>query len=328
MGQAGRPRLRLDAVATVKRMNASVPECSRRVVAIVGRPNVGKSAVFNRLSGRRVAIVHSESGVTRDRLMREVCWDERRFELIDTGGLAVVEKAVPHDRIEAHIRRQVEAALDDASAVIFVVDAIYGPVPLDEEVATLLRPRGDKVVVAVNKADSPARDAEAVEFERFGFPVYPVSALHDRGFSALMSDVLDRLPRVGEPTRVNPLKVAVVGRPNVGKSSYVNRILRSERVIVSDLPGTTRDSVDVPFSVGRGEQARHYLLMDTAGIRRTGKISSAVERFGRFRAEESIQRCDVAVVLLDAGQGPTAQDKKIASLVMQHDKGCVILDNK
>ncbi|MFC1497859.1 ribosome biogenesis GTPase Der [Verrucomicrobiota bacterium] len=300
----------------------------QRNVVIVGRPNVGKSAIFNRLAGRRIAIVHEQSGVTRDRLMREVSWEDERFELIDTGGVCNMDRAVISDAIEAGIRGQVNAALEDAAVAMFVVDITSDIVALDEEVANILRISGCATVVAVNKADSPDKDELASEFEKFGFPVFPVSALHNRGFAPLMDAVVDALPETENVTIANPLKVAVVGRPNVGKSSYVNRLLRDDRVIVSDTPGTTRDSIDVPFTVGKGDQARHYLLIDTAGLRRRGKAEDAVERYSSFRAEQSIENADVTVLLLDAVQGPTAQDKKIAASIIKNEKGCVILVNK
>jgi len=298
------------------------------VVAIVGRPNVGKSAVFNRLAGRRVAIVHAQSGVTRDRLMREVSWHNERFELIDTGGVCNVDDAVSRDEIEAGIRGQVDIALGDAAAALFVVDIDEGIVPMDEEVAGILRSSDCRTFVLANKADHAGRDADAGEFERFGLPVFPVSALHNRGFKPLMKEILQALPQVENVTLTDPLKVAVVGRPNVGKSSYINRLLRNERVIVSDVPGTTRDSIDVPFVVGKGDQARHYLLIDTAGMRRVGKIKDSVERFSLFRSERSIREADVVVLVLDATTGPTAQDKRIASAIVKDGKGCVLLVNK
>ncbi len=309
-------------------MNNRKPESPKRVVAIVGRPNVGKSAVFNRLAARRIAIVHAQSGVTRDRLMREVTWNNQRFELIDTGGVCNIDDAASRDLIEAGIRDQVDVALADAAVALFVVDIEAGVMPMDEEVAGILRSSGRKTFVLANKADTPPRDADAAEFERLGFPVFPISALHNRGFAAPMKEVLAELPPGENPTLAEPLKVAVVGRPNVGKSSYINRLLRNDRVIVSDVPGTTRDSIDIPFVVGRGEQARHYLLIDTAGMRRVGKIDNSVERFSHFRSERSIKDCDVAVLVLDAVQGPTAQDKKIAAKIAELKKGCLILVNK
>ena len=289
---------------------------------------MGKSAIFNRLARRRIAIVHAQSGVTRDRLMREINWGDERFELIDTGGICNVDGKRSVDEIEAGIHAQVDAALQDAAVAVLVVDVETGMVPLDEEVAQLLHAGGRPVVVAVNKADHPGRDDGAVEFEKFGFPVFPVSALHNRGFDSLMSRAVAALPDVENVTLENPLRVAIVGRPNVGKSSYINRLLRSDRVIVSNVPGTTRDSIDVPFTVGTGSQARHYVLADTAGMRRRGKIDNAVEQFGRIRAEKSIKGCDVAVLVLDAVQGPTAQDKKIAAFIMEERRGCVIIVNK
>ena len=301
---------------------------TRRVVAIVGRPNVGKSAIFNRLAGERVAIVHDEHGVTRDRLMREVAWGEERFELIDTGGVHNVDRARLADEIQKGVRSQVDAAIEDATAVIFVVDIEAGLTALDHEVARMLRTWGRRVFVAANKADSPARDAAAQEFDLFGFPVHPVSALHDRGFEALMGAVVPTLPREENRTVAKPLRVAVVGRPNVGKSSFINSLLRSDRVIVSAVPGTTRDSIDVPFVLGQGAQARHYLLTDTAGIREIRKIDSSVERFSVMRAEKSIEGADMVVLVIDAAQGPTAQERKIAAKVLEHAKGCMILANK
>lgn len=299
-----------------------------RTIAIVGRPNVGKSAIFNRLAGKRVAIVHAQSGVTRDRLMREVEWDDERFELIDTGGVCNVDGASERDTIVDGTRQQVDIALEDASVAIFVTDIESGIAPLDLEVAGILRESGCKTFLAANKADSPDRDNEAVEFEELGFPVFPVSALHNRGFGELMDRAVSELPHVENVTKTDPLRVAVVGRPNVGKSSYINRLLRSNRVIVSDVPGTTRDSIDVPFVIGRGETARHYVLSDTAGMRRLGKVDSTVERFSLFRAEQSVRNADVVVLVVDSTQGPTQQDKKIAAMVVKHGRGCVVLVSK
>ncbi|MFA5043488.1 MAG: ribosome biogenesis GTPase Der [Kiritimatiellia bacterium] len=302
-------------------------------VAIVGRPNVGKSSIFNRLAGGRVAIVHAERGVTRDRLMREVCWGARRFELIDTGGLGRLEAPddpaiLPGERLETLVRRQVEIAVQDASAIIFVTDVETGVLPQDMEVADFLRKSGKRVFVAANKADYAGRDAQSAAFESFGFDVFPVSAAHNRGFKALMAAVLPALPEMENLPPRAPLRVTIVGRPNVGKSSFINRLLQSDRVIVSAMPGTTRDSVEIPFTVGRDFQARHYVLTDTAGIRRTGKIRQAVEFFSLDRATRSIAGADVVALVLDATQGPTAQDKTIASLIQEHRKGCLLLITK
>ena len=307
----------------------SSPEPARqRVVAIVGRPNVGKSALFNRLARRRIAIVHEESGVTRDRIACEVNWDEHWFELIDTGGVGLMDKSVSADRIEQGTREQVDIAIQDASVVIFVVDITAGIVPLDEEVSRLLHASGRKVFVAANKADNPAQDSQTAEFEALGFPVFPVSAQHNRGIGDLMDPAVNALPPISAVERVEPLKVAIVGRPNVGKSSYINALLGSERVIVSDVPGTTRDSIEVPFTIGRAEGARHYRLIDTAGMRKVRKVHKSVERFSVFRAEKSIARADVVVLMLDAAEGPSVQDKKIAAKIVEEKRGAVIVVNK
>ena len=300
----------------------------RRVVAIVGRPNVGKSALFNRIAGLRLAIVHEEVGVTRDRITREVVWRDQRFELIDTGGIGFIDKAKTDDSIARGTRAQVDVAIQDAAVVIFVVDITSGVVPLDQEVAKLLRASGKKVFVAANKADHDRLDAGLAEFARLGFPVLSVSALHGRGVDTLMQFVLAELPPAGKHFEKGALRVAIVGRPNVGKSSYINKLLGSERVIVSEVPGTTRDSIEIPFAIGAGNSARHYTLIDTAGMRKVGKVHGSVERFSLFRAEQSIEHADVVVLMLDAEQGPTVQDKKIAAKILEEKKGCVLIVNK
>jgi GTP-binding protein len=299
-----------------------------RVVAIVGRPNVGKSAVFNRIAGKRIAIVHDESGVTRDRLMREVDWDDQRFSLVDTGGMVMLDAEGRKNTIELGIRAQVDVALGDAAVAILVVDVQQGVHALDEEVARVIRKSGVPCVVAVNKCDQPQHETGVEEFARLGFPAFPVAALHNRGMGDLMDVVLPHLPEAANETETKPLRVAIVGRPNAGKSSYINRLLRAERVIVSDVAGTTRDSIDVPFKIGNGDQARHYILVDTAGMRNRHRIDNAVERFSLFRAEESVEDADVVVLVLDPELGPTVQDKHIAALIQKNKKGCVLLMNK
>jgi GTP-binding protein len=306
----------------------SLQKTKSRVVAIVGRPNVGKSAVFNRIAGKRIAIVHDESGVTRDRLMREVEWDDQRFSLVDTGGVVVLDAEGRKNTIEAGIRAQVDAALGDAAVAILVTDVQQGVHPLDEEVAAIVRKSGVPCVVAVNKCDLPQHEEGAEEFARLGFPFFPVAAQHNRGMGDLMETVLPHLPEAANETETKPLRVAIVGRPNAGKSSYINRLLRAERVIVSEMAGTTRDSIDVPFTIGSGAQARHYVLVDTAGMRHKHRIDNAVERFSLFRAEESVEQADVVVLVLDPELGPTVQDKHIASLIQKNKKGCVLLMNK
>ncbi len=300
----------------------------QRVVAIVGRPNVGKSALFNRLAGRRIAIVHEESGVTRDRLACEARWEGARYELMDTGGVGLLDGAATGDEIERGTRRQVDVAIEDAAVVVFVADITAGVVALDQEVARLLHGSGRKVFLAANKADNAGLDPQAAEFESLGFPVFPVSALHNRGVEPLMGAVMAQLPTAQEVAEADALKVVVVGRPNVGKSSYINKLLGSERVIVSEVPGTTRDSIEIPFTLGGGPQARHYRLIDTAGLRKAGRVHDSVERFSLMRTEGSIERADVVVLMLDAAEGPTVQDKKIAALIMENRKGCLLLVNK
>ncbi len=298
------------------------------VVVIAGRTNVGKSALFNRLAGRRMAIVHEEEGVTRDRVAAPAIWEERRFELVDTGGILTFDGKMTADGLDASVRHQTETALEDAAAIIFVMDVESGPVHLDEEVARLLRRSGRPVFVACNKCDTEARDGAAAACERLGFPVFPVSALHNRGIPELMTAVCKTLPTVAAAAPVQPLRVVFAGRPNVGKSSLTNAVIRRDRVIVAPVAGTTRDSIDIPFTVGTGETARHYMLTDTAGIRQAGKIDTAVEKFSLMRAEESIRQSHIAVLLMDAEQGPTQQDKKIAALIREHRRGCVIVINK
>jgi GTP-binding protein len=299
-----------------------------RIVAIVGRPNVGKSAVFNRVVCRRVAIVHDQPGVTRDRIVAEARFEDQRFDLIDTGGLGRLDHKDTEDTIEVGTRDQAQVAIAEAQVIIFVVDITAGITPLDREVARLLHESGRKVFVAANKADHERLDAAAGEFEPLGFPVFPVAALHHRGFQPLLQAVVRELPDEEAPTRTNPLRVAIVGKPNAGKSSLINRILRSERVLVSPVPGTTRDSVEIPFTIGSGPQARHYQLIDTAGLRKLRRIDNAVERWSIMRAQESIEKADICVLVLDAEQGPTVQDKKIADLIVEHRKGCVVAVNK
>ena len=302
-----------------------------RTVAIVGRPNVGKSALFNRIAHRRIAIVHDQSGVTRDRIVREVAWDDQKFRLIDTGGIRLFDGIKEGNVIEMAVRDQAAVALADAACVILVVDAQAGLQPADEEVARLVRKAGRPCVVAANKCDLPSHEHGAHEFAKLAFPVFPISAAHGRGMEPFMAEVLKHLPEETEAERAaeaKPLRVAIVGRPNAGKSSYINRLLRSDRVIVSNVAGTTRDCVDVPFTIGSGPTARHYTLVDTAGMRHVHKIDTSVERFSLFRSEEAVRECDVAVLVMDAEIGPTTQDKYISNMIQREGRACVILVNK
>ena len=299
-----------------------------RIVAIVGRPNVGKSALFNRIVRRRIAIVHDQPGVTRDRISAEARWRDERFELIDTGGLGQLDGEMARDVLSAGTRAQADVAIQDAAVIILATDVTAGLTPLDREVAALLRRSGRPVLLAANKSDNESLDAQAAEFESLGFPVYPVAALHDRGFDSLLTAVVKRLPAAEETSAANPLCVAIVGKPNAGKSSFINRILKNDRVIVSEIPGTTRDSVEIPFTIGAGPQARHYRLIDTAGLRKLRRSEDAVERWSVMRARASIEDADVVVLMLDAEKGPTEQDKKIAGQILDARKGCIVLVNK
>ena len=300
----------------------------RRVVAVVGRPNVGKSAIFNRVARERVAIVNDESGVTRDRLVRPVVWNDQAFELVDTGGVNL-QNENRHGTIEAGVIDQVRAALEEAAAAILVVDVQVGLTPVDEEVARMVRKAGVPCQVAVNKCDLPKHEAHLPDFEKLGMPLFPVSALHDRGFDDLLRAAVATLPDTKEESVANPLRVAIVGRPNAGKSSYINRILRHPRVIVSEIAGTTRDAVEVPFTIGSGPEARRYMLVDTAGMKPHTKMSkTSVDNFSLFRSEQAIEEADVVVLLLDPVMGPTMQDKRIAGKILDAHRACVLMLNK
>jgi GTPase len=304
------------------------------IIAIVGRPNVGKSALFNRIAGKRIAIVHDEPGVTRDRVTAEVEWHGRPFTLVDTGGigLAYGEKAV--DVITEATFQQVELAIEAANAVILVVNIRDGVVPLDRDVSLRLRRSGKPVIVAVNKADNDRDNAGADEFSVLGFEkIFPVSAIHQRGIDAMMDAALAGLPAetdpgggadAGEP----PLKLAVVGRPNVGKSSLINALTQSKRVIVTPIAGTTRDSVDVPFTVETEGVRQHYILIDTAGVRQRRRVDNSVEFFSVKRTEDSIARCDIVIFVLDAEAGILSQDKKVADKITEERRACILVINK
>ncbi|HMP89364.1 MAG TPA: ribosome biogenesis GTPase Der [Kiritimatiellia bacterium] len=301
---------------------------SKRIVAIVGRPNVGKSAMFNRIVRRRISIVHEQAGVTRDRISCEAVWEDQAFELIDTGGLGFIDREGTQDGIEHNLREQALSAIEDASVIIFAVDITAGITPLDREVAGILHASDRTVLIAANKADTEATDRLGDEFLSLGFPVFPVAALHNRGFDHLLEEVLKNLPEENPAETRSALKVAVVGKPNAGKSSFLNRLLKSNRLIVSDVPGTTRDSVEIPFTIGDGPSSRHYVLIDTAGMRQIRREHTAVELFSIMRAKASIEAADVVVLMMDAEVGPTEQDKKIAALINENQKGCVIVVNK
>lgn len=306
------------------------------VVAIVGRPNVGKSALFNRIVGRRIAIVHDQPGVTRDRVAAEAEWRGRPFTLIDTGGIGLLRGEKALDVISHAAFEQVQLAIESAQLIILVVNVQEALVPLDREVADRLRRSGKPVLVAVNKADTGDMAAQADEFSALGFErLFPVSAIHGEGIEPLMNAVAEYLPALQEQDPVaekglasEPLKLAIVGRPNVGKSSIINSLTQSQRVIVSPVPGTTRDAVDVPFEIETEAGRERYLLIDTAGLRKARRIADSIEFFSAKRSEDSIARCDIAVLVLDAEAGISEQDKKIADVIVQNKKACILVINK
>jgi GTP-binding protein len=299
------------------------------VVSLVGRPNTGKSALFNRIAKKRVAIVFDQPGVTRDRVTREVDVLGRKVMLVDTGGIAF-DRRVTNDPLDDETKSQAALAVEDSAVCVIVVDTREGVTPLDAEVIKRVRESGVPCVIAANKCDTGDDDWRAAEFERFGLPVYATSAEHGRGVEALLKDVVARLPPVDdESLAARPLRVSIVGRPNAGKSSYVNRLLNAPRVIVSDIPGTTRDAVEVPFTIGSGPEARRYLLVDTAGMKPHTKMSkTSVDNFSLFRSEAAIQEADVVLLVMDPSIGPTLQDKRIAGKILEANRACVILMNK
>ncbi len=289
-------------------------------VVIVGRPNVGKSSLFNALYGQRVAIVEPTAGVTRDRITRRVERDGRAFELVDTGGIGVEEE------LAEHIELQIRIALEQAAVVLLVVDAREGLQPLDRAIATDLRSAGKPILLVVNKCDGPAQEAAAADFYALGFPeLHPTSAVHRRGIQHLTECVLSLLPEAGpQDAEPPPLKVAFVGRRNVGKSTLVNRLAQSPRVVVSELPGTTRDSVDVRFHV----DGMDFVAIDTAGVRHRKQVKTAIDHYSTARAHGSIRRADVVVHIVDAPTEISRIDRKLARYVLDNWKPYVVAVNK
>lgn len=297
------------------------------VVAIVGRPNVGKSSLFNAMIGKRISIVDPTAGVTRDRISAEVTYSARTFELIDTGGIGLFDQTL----LKGEIEEQISLAIDLADALIFVVDVREGRTLLDENVAALLRKSRKPVVLVANKADTPRLEDLRHGFHSLGFgDPLPVSAVERRGVFSAIDRIYDLLPFAeiddDDPTGEvdQPIKVAVVGRMNSGKSTLVNFLAGEERVIVSDVPGTTRDAVDVPFKIG----GRDYVVIDTAGLRRKRSIQDSVDFYGQARAERSIRRADVVILMLDVTRDIATVDKKIADLVITSYKPCVLTVSK
>jgi GTPase len=294
---------------------------AKAVVAIVGRPNVGKSTLFNRLVGERVAIVEDQPGTTRDRIYATAEWRGREFSLIDTGGL--------HDpsagKLEAAVRGQAETAIADADLVLFVVDAQSGILPVEHDVADLLRRSGKPVLLVANKADSWRGEAQAAEFYELGLgEVVAVSAIQGLGTGDLLDAILERLPPETADEETTDARIAIVGRPNVGKSSFLNALVGSERAVVSEIPGTTRDAVDTLVEL----DGRRIVLVDTAGIRRRGRIDEGIEKYALLRTAQALERADVAVLLTDATEGITAQDVHIAGYALEAAVGLVLAVNK
>ena len=292
------------------------------IVALVGRPNVGKSTLFNRLVGARVAIVADVAGTTRDRVNAETSWADRRFTLTDTGGI----EAEPTPGLRVQVKEQAETAIREADVVVFLVDARDGLTADDLAVAEILRRSQKPVILVANKADNETRRQNTVEFYALGLgEPLPISAYHNIGVSDLMDQVIERLPpALPEGPEKEAMKLAIVGRPNVGKSRLLNTILGEERSIVSDVPGTTRDVIDTEF-VFKGEPV---VLLDTAGIRRAGSVEPGVERASVLRAMQAIERADVALLVLDASELGTAQDAHVVGYVLEAYRGLVLVVNK
>jgi len=290
-------------------------------VALIGRPNVGKSTLFNRIAGGRAAIVDERPGSTRDRHFGRAEWNGRGFWLVDTGGLLPRSD----EAMDAAIRAQVELAVDAADVVVFLVDAREGPMPADAEIVEFLRARGRPVLLVANKADDLAGTTLHLPFYELGIgdPV-PVSAGTGKGIGDLLDLVVDALPPAPPPADETEVSVAVIGRPNVGKSSLVNRLLGEDRLVVSEKPGTTRDAIDTPLTYG----GRSLVFVDTAGLRRRGKIDEAVEFYASLRTERAIERADVCVLVVDAADGLHNQDIKVAARAWEQGSGLVIAVNK
>lgn len=295
---------------------------SKPIVAIVGRPNVGKSTLFNQIGKRRVSIVDDMAGVTRDRIYMDATWLDRDFTLIDTGGIEIKSA----DKILSEIRTQAKIAVDEADVIVFVVDGRSGLTADDEDVAKFLRGANKPIVLAVNKIDTPQLETELYEFYNLGLgePI-GISASNALNLGDLLDAVVKNFPQAATEVRdEDEIRIAVIGRPNVGKSSLVNAMLGEERVIVSDIPGTTRDAIDTHFFV----DGTKFTLIDTAGMRRKSKIDEPVERYSVIRSLRAIDRADVVLMLIEAPVGVTEQDKKIAGYAHDSGKGCVIVVNK
>ncbi len=296
---------------------------SKPIVAIVGRPNVGKSTLFNIFADSRISIVEDTPGVTRDRLYADAEWLDRKFTMVDTGGIEMQNT----DSIAVSIREQAEIAIREADVILFVCDARTGITTDDMEVAKLLRQSRKPVILAVNKADTPKQEAEAYEFYNLGIgEPYLISASNKLNLGDLLDAIVEKFPKEGDDDDENEdvIKVAIIGRPNVGKSSIFNDIIGQTRSIVSDVAGTTRDAIDVPVE----KDGQTYLFIDTAGMRRKGKIDEPIEKYSIIRTLRAVDRSDVVLLVLNAVEGITEQDKKIAGYAHEAGKGIVIVVNK
>ncbi|PAB58845.1 ribosome biogenesis GTPase Der [Anaeromicrobium sediminis] len=295
---------------------------AKPVVAIVGRPNVGKSTFFNRIAGKRISIVEDTPGVTRDRIYADAEWLNHKFTLIDTGGMEPDSK----DIILSQMRNQVYMALDTADVILFIVDGRTGLVAQDEEVANILRRTGKPVILVVNKVDNRDLPDSFYDFYQLGMgEPFAISSTNALGLGDLLDEAVANFPKDKDlDYDDDQIKVAVIGKPNAGKSSIINKILGEERVIVSDIAGTTRDAIDTPFTHGDDE----YVLIDTAGIRRKSKVNENIEKYSVIRALSAIERADVCLTMIDATEGVTEQDKKVAGYAHEEGKGSIIVVNK
>lgn len=294
---------------------------SKPLVAVVGRPNVGKSTFFNKIVGRRVSIVEDTPGVTRDRIYAEAEWSGTHFAMIDTGGIEPDTK----DIILSQMRVQAEIAMDTADVILFMCDGKEGVTASDREVASMLMKTGKKVVLAVNKIDKSQLPDDFYDFWELGLgePI-PISAANMLNLGDLLDRIIEEFPEGAGTEEEDDIKIAMIGKPNVGKSSLINKLLGENRVIVSPIAGTTRDSIDTPFE----HDGEKFLLIDTAGIRRKSKVHEDIEKFSVIRAVAAIERCDVCLLMIDAQEGITEQDKKIAGIAHEAGKGIVVVVNK
>ncbi|MFH1406961.1 MAG: ribosome biogenesis GTPase Der [Candidatus Omnitrophota bacterium] len=294
------------------------------LIAIVGRPNVGKSALFNRIIKRHSAIVEPAWGTTRDRIYAEFSWGGKHFEIVDTGGL-VLDAKVPHAGIKSAVRAQTERAVEEADILLFVCEATSGITAIDSDMAGFLRESGKAIYVIANKADNEKLQSAAVEFFNLGLgKPYAVSALSGRGIDELLDDIASKIEAIEKQPLITTAKLAIIGRPNVGKSSFINAILKEERVIVDDAPGTTRDAIDTYLH--RGEE--RFVLIDTAGIRKLKKIKERVDIYSLSRTRQAIERSDCCLILIDAAIGMTQDDVSIIGRVVKEGKGILLVANK